>query len=69
MLKQVGRVLGNDVGRFVKHFIVSLQIYMCDPVPMVKQVAEEVFQVLVILLFYIDDYTDREERRCFKEVL
>ena len=44
-LKNVGKVLGKDVGKFVKHFIVPLQIYMCDTVISVNQTATEVFNV------------------------
>ena len=38
-------MLGKEIGHFVKHVIVSLQIYMCDPVIAVRQVAEETFSV------------------------
>lgn len=65
----MGVVLGKNIGHFVKHFIVSLQIYMGDSVNSVKQVAEDVFSVDVFFLSYVVTYSRGEKECCSIKVL
>lgn len=55
-------MLGKDVGKFVKHFIVPLQIYMCDTVASVNQTATEVFNVLLVITIYLQSIIPDEKR-------
>ena len=45
-MKSIGSMLGNEIGPFVKLFIVSLQIYMCDTVNSIKLTAKDCFEVI-----------------------
>ena len=57
VLQRIGQVLGKNIGPFVKHFIVPLQIYMCDTVGSVERVAKEVFQVYFIVVTHTVNYS------------
>ena len=49
VLLDVGTILGKDVGRFVKFFIIPLHIFLCDTNKSVKEFCNEVFLVCAVL--------------------
>ena len=48
VLLEVGTILGKDVGRFVKFFIVPLHIFLCDTNKSVKELCNDVFLVCAV---------------------
>ena len=52
MLKSAGDILALDIGKYVKQFIVALQIYMSDVNAAVKSYSCELFNVQLFFSLY-----------------